>query len=123
MTERERLAELIAEARLKAKGTIGSMNDYDDWIAGYLIEHGACYIPYKRDQEIWVINKGYIHCCIVEDIVPYARGRHQLKLNDTTDQCMLAVDLDIFSEYCYFTYREADEAMLQKLKEAFETHD
>ena len=117
MTERERLAELIQSA------VGGCARHWAEVIADYLLDHGVCYTPYKRDQEIWVINKGYIHRCIVEDIVPYARGRHRLKLNDTTDRCMLDVDLDIFSEYCYFTYREANEAMLQKLKEAFKTHD
>ena len=123
MTKRERLAEMISEYILIRARNPNDKRPFCEGLADYLIDHGACYIPYKRDQEIWVINKGDIHRCIVEDIVPYARGRHRLKLNDTTDQCMLAVDLDIFSEYCYFTYREAYEAMLQKLKEAFKTHD
>ena len=123
MTERERLAELIAEARLKATGTAESMNNYDEQIADYLIEHGACYIPYKRYQEIWVINNGYIHRCIVRDIVPYAMGRHLVRLDDTTDGCELDVELDILGEYSYPTYEEASDALIQKLKGVFENHD
>lgn len=123
MTERERLAKLIAEARLKAKSAIGGMNNYDERIADYLIEHGVCHIPYKRYQEIWVIKDGYIHHCIVRDIVPYARSRHLVRLDDTTDRCGLDVELDILGEYCYPTYEEASDALIQKLKEAFGNHD
>ena len=42
MNVREKLVELIEEAKLLARGTLGSMNrGFGDWYADYLIAHGV----------------------------------------------------------------------------------
>ena len=109
MSECERLAELIESA-------MDCGADTPDKIAYYLIAHGTCVIPYKPDQPVWLIDKGYVHECRVRNIKPYYGGRHLLELDDKTDWRMLAIELDIVEASLFFTREEAEAALAERRK-------
>ena len=123
MTERERLAEMIAERVTIRECYFGKDKQQTcEDLADFLIAHGKRYVPHKRDQEIWVVDRGRIHRCVVHDIIPRASGNHEIRL-DRANPYRFGVSLNVFDKCCYFTYGEAHNALLQKPKEVFETHD
>lgn len=117
MTERERLAEMIAERVTIRECCFGKdKQQVCEDLADFLIAHGKHYVPRKRDQEIWAVGQGRIHRCVVRDIIPRGSGNHVIRL-DRASRYGLEVSLNVFDKCCYFTYREAHNALLQKLKE------
>lgn len=69
MSDRDRLIELLEEAKIKAQDTIGSMNKgFGAWYADYLLEHGAIV-----QQKI----KGYDDYCIDEYGNVYSLKSHR----------------------------------------------
>ena len=107
MTERERLEKLIESAMDCGAYT-------PEKIAYYLIVHGTCVIPYKPDQPVWLIDKGYVHECRVRNIKPYYGGMHLLELDDKTDWRVLVVELEAVEESLFFTYEEAEAALAER---------
>lgn len=117
MTERERLAEMIAERVTICECRFGKdKQQICEDLADFLIAHGRRYVPHKRDQEIWAVIHDRIHRCVVRFIIPRESGNHVIWL-DRADQYRLDVSLNIFDKCCYFTYGEAHNALLQKPKE------
>lgn len=117
MNERERLAEMIAERVTIRECHFGKDKQQTcKDLADFLIAHGKHYVPHKRDQEVWVVQRSRIHRCIVHDIIPRENGDHVIRL-DSASQHWLGASLNVFDKYCYFTYGEAHDALLQKLNE------
>ena len=109
MTERERLAKLIESAMYWGY-------DMPDKIADYLIAHGTCVIPYKPDQPVWLIDKGYVHECRVRNIKPYYGGMHLLELDDKTDWRVLVIELEAVEDSLFFSREEAEAALEERHK-------
>lgn len=107
MTEREKLAELIESATYWGADT-------PEKIAYYLITHGTCVIPYKPDQPVWLIDKGYVHECRVRNIKPYYGGMHLLELDDKTDRRVLVIELEIVEDSLFFSREEAEAALAER---------
>lgn len=107
MTERERLAELIKSAMYRGVYT-------PEKIADYLIAHGTCVIPYKPDQPVWLIDKGYVHECRVRNIKPYYGGMHLLELDDKSDWRVLVIELEAVEDSLFFTREEAEAALAER---------
>ena len=52
---RDRLVELLEEAKLKAHGTLGSMNNgFGAWYADHLIANGVIVLPCKVGTELFL---------------------------------------------------------------------
>ncbi|MBQ2427743.1 MAG: hypothetical protein II264_04565 [Ruminococcus sp.] len=58
MDVRKKLVELIEEAKLLARGTLGSMNrGFGDWYADYLIAHGVTVSEFSLpEQDYYVLR-------------------------------------------------------------------
>lgn len=109
MTEHEQLAKLIESAMYWGADT-------PEKIAYYLIAHGTCVIPYKPDQPVWLIDKGYVHECRVRNINPYYGGMHLLELDDKTDWRVLVIELEAVEDSLFFTREEAEAALAERRK-------
>lgn len=58
MNNRDRLIELLEQAKTKAQDTIGSMNNgFGAWYADYLLEHGVIVPPCKVGDTVYIKNK------------------------------------------------------------------
>lgn len=99
MTERERLIELITEARHAAKDAIGSMNDYNAWIADHLLEHGVIVMPVNVGQPVWVMS-------------PDKRGISRAKPAFST--IARWVERGDFGKYVFATREEAEAALAER---------
>ena len=54
MNSRDRLIELLEQAKIKAQDTIGSMNNgFGAWYADYLLEHGVIVLPCKVGDTVY----------------------------------------------------------------------
>ena len=59
MNSRDRLIELLEEAKIKAQDTIGSMNEgFGAWYADYLHEHGIILPPCKVGDKLYLPGVG-----------------------------------------------------------------
>ena len=55
MTDRDRLIELLEQAKEKAKGTLGSMNNgFGAWYADYLLANGVIVPPCKVGDTVYI---------------------------------------------------------------------
>ena len=60
MTDRDRLIELLEQAKEKAKGTLGSMNNgFGAWYADYLLANGVIVPLCKVGDTVWVLSHWY----------------------------------------------------------------
>lgn len=59
MNTRERLIELLEQARNEARGTIGSMNKgFGEWYADYLLANGVVILPCKAGEKKKLKERG-----------------------------------------------------------------
>lgn len=64
MSDRERLIEIVEQARAEAVSTIGSMNNgFATWYADKLLANGVIILPCKIGDTVWAIRdfKGVKH--------------------------------------------------------------
>ena len=105
---RDRLVELLEEAKLKAHGTLGSMNNgFGAWYADHLIANGVVVPPCKLGDKIYFISiykKVEEH--IVEGICQYPNGLF-VKIYYSGNPFTISID------QVFLTKAEAE----QKLKE------
>lgn len=60
---RDRLIELLEEAKTKAQITIGSLNNgWGAWYADYLLENGVIVPPCEVGDVLWAFSYGKIVC-------------------------------------------------------------
>lgn len=116
MTERERLAELIAEARLKAKGTIGSMNNYNEWIADYLLERGVIAPPCKVGDTVYRFQKYFNDAALQSEV-----KIKPCRIASAGSECVASDDFvwmrfDEFGYSVFLTREEAEAALAERRK-------
>ena len=63
---RDRLVELLEEAKLKAHGTLGSMNNgFGAWYADHLVANGVIVPPCKVGDKVYKISRNKVKECEV----------------------------------------------------------
>ena len=94
MTDRERLIDLIIEAK-KTDPETGSFNDY---LADYLIEHGVIVLPCKAGKILYCESaiKGYITYLVAPDLEWIFENR------------------EIFGKKIFLTREEAEQALKER---------
>jgi len=66
MTDRDRLIELLEQAKEKAKGTLGSMNNgFGAWYADYILADGWIRPPCKVGDMVYIIRRNKVKKCEV----------------------------------------------------------
>ena len=117
MTDRDRLIELLEQAKEKAKGTLGSMNNgFGAWYADYLLANGVIVPPCSVGDDVyWIDTETNEIKCEKNDIKAvcyYGEGKFKVivKCEDTPE--------DIGTKWCMLTKEEAEEKLNQiKTKE------
>ena len=115
---RERLIELLEEAKIQARATIGSLNNgFGEWYADYLLANGVIVPPCKVGGTVYIIDEAEDECS--EDYVL------DVKVNQfIINKHGIAVDLElplglrlntwaVIGKTVFLTREEAE----QKLKE------
>ena len=58
---RDKLIEILEEAKIKASDTIGSMNNgFGAWYADYLLKHGVIVPPCKVGDVVYQVTRNFI---------------------------------------------------------------
>lgn len=94
---REKLIELLEEAKIKALGTIGSLNKgWGAWYADYLLKNGVVVLPCKVGDAIympweWKGTRAVAHLTVTHIVIDCSKA--YVKTDFNTD------DEDYFSKY------------------------
>ena len=127
MTERERLIRLLEQAKEKATGTIGSMNNgFGAWYADYLLANGVSVPPCKVGQKVWCISN------YPDDYTePMEYQITILSMSENYYSFAMETKDGVYDHYCskdkvgkwvFFTREEAEAALAERRKEKEHLH-
>lgn len=122
MNSRDRLIELLEEAKIKAQDTIGSMNNgFGAWYADYLIEHGAIVPPCKVGDVVYQVTRNFISEFRVRFVEIATCGNLFLHTDLITG---IVYTGEVFSESdidktVFLTREEAEKALEDMRKESY----
>lgn len=117
MTDRDRLIELLEQAKEKAKGTLGSMNNgFGAWYADYILADGWIRPPCKVGDKVYRIFNGEIYEHKVSNII--YRGLQSRWQIDCIP--FMAYVYDEIGKTVFLTKEEAEEKLTElKIKENY----
>ena len=123
MTQREKLVELIQNAKKTTKGANCGL-ERDMLFADYLLENGVIVPPCKEGDKVWLVltEKGNNDWCIFEDIVErFVRcDNYEFCFSLKTfgyiyiDGQTNDLDDGLYDGCAYFTKEEAEKALAEK---------
>lgn len=114
MTDRERLIELIVEAK-KTDPETGSFTDY---LADYLIEHGVIVLPCKVGDIVYTTYNGSLSVYRVTEFTVYDFLWATLSNWDYSDEYkskFVCLDFSL-NKFVFLTREEAEQALKERKK-------
>lgn len=112
---REKLIELLEQAKNEAYGVFGSMNEgFGAWYADHLLANGVIVLPCKVGQEVWCVWAGSVHKAKCSMLTQKADGSWKVRFSvDNGWGSSLDVTPDNIGKTVFLT-RELAEAALKE---------
>lgn len=122
---KERLVELLEEAKIKALSTIGSLNNgWGTWYADYLLANGVIVPPCKVGDVVYAItlnpktNIRKTHRGVVTNIHSHTTGKHITVRHEGLDDepyfDALYCPFEIFGKTVFLTREEAEKKLEER---------
>lgn len=111
MTDRERLVELMIEA----KRTDPETGSFTDYLADYLIEHGVTVLPCKVGDTVYMIKSNEIISCTVISINYNSWGiPTNLHLRHSEFNGCSFIPMQCTDGFVFLTREEAEKALKER---------
>ena len=118
--ERERLIELLEEAKIKALETIGSLNNgFGEWYADHLLANGVIVPPCKVGDTVWWLttaNWQQTDWKIVESKVSMLQQKadKSWKIRISHNSSVFDITTDELGKTVFLTKEEAERALKER---------
>ena len=111
---RDRLIELLEQAKTEALSTIGSLNNgFGAWYADYILKDGWIRHPVKLNQILYkpYTYRNAIDECRVSAIIQKSDGTFKIRLTNLYYRAVFEVTEDDFGKTVFLTKEEAEQSL------------